>query len=164
MNDKIEEYLKENKNPEFTQEEVYKLLRSWEYGEGENFFDYNESIINILCLAFWLYGKNYMDRMQLMAFVKTPIYGYDDIFFDEEIGIFKNHYNNSGYKDIDYEFAMYWIMSGLLKDLPTYINRIKETFKTHEIDFEISSDYEEEMEKEIEIAKEIIDNELLKNS
>lgn len=157
MNDKIEKYLKENKNPEFTQEEVYKLLRSWEYGEGENFFDYNESIINILCLAFWLYGKNYMDRKQLIVFVKTPIYGYDDIFFGE-FGIFKNECMGN------YEFAMYWIMSDLLKDLPAYIERIRKTFKEHEIDFEISSDYEEEMKKEIEIAKEIIDRELLKNS
>jgi hypothetical protein len=44
----------------YTKKEIYCLIRHYEYHQGEDFIDYNESIINKFNMLFWLLGKGYL--------------------------------------------------------------------------------------------------------
>lgn len=62
-------------------EKIFDIIETWENEAGEEYFDYNDGLINVINFMFWCNGKGYIDGEKLDKFITRNIKHHEEFCF-----------------------------------------------------------------------------------
>ena len=120
-----------------TVEEIYALIRKFDYEVGECFIDYNESYIQNSNLAFYLLGKGLITKDIFNRLIS------DNLLRTCDLNEILSECN------IDDDLEKRFILAEITQNFDVFLGRLIKAYKEYDLDFSISKNFIKEIKPEI---------------
>jgi hypothetical protein len=131
------------------------MIRSIEYGMGEDFIDQNESIVRPEMLMFWLIGKGLMKKESINAMLSNGMFNLQSVFYDENYSLMPNRCPSEEFVS----FKSIELLAEFMSGVDIYEQRLIDILKEHNYKILDCKEFDEEYERTCNISlQEVLDS------